>query len=203
MANITNIQGRSWTFVLYPESCPENWQEILVGIPFVRSPLHDKDVNADGSPKKPHWHVLVSFANPRRLEYMQGLVKSLNAPSPQLCRDTRAMVRYFLHLDNPEKAQYQKQDILVGGGFDLENALKLSRTEEEQEEREFIRNLLDKINEFDIIEFEDLLVYVMQECPENYRYFKTNSFVLANVVKSRRHRYERQREQSSNGPESR
>lgn len=193
MANIVKtIQGRSWSFVLYPESCPQDWQEKLVGVAFLRSPLHDKDVNPDGTPKKPHWHVLVSFANPRRLEYMQGLARSLNAPSPVLCRDTRAMARYFLHMDNPEKAQYKKEDMLVGGGFDLENALKLSKSEEEAEEREFVATILNKINEYNIIEFEDLVWLVMQEYSEQYRYFKLNSFVLANVVKSRRHRIERE-----------
>lgn len=200
MANVAKtIQSRSWTFVLYPESCPEDWESKLVGVPFLRSPLHDKDVNPDNTPKKPHWHIMVSFPNQKTLNQMQALCNELHAPSPQIVKDTRAMARYFLHLDNPEKAQYQKQDMLVGGGFDLENALKLSRSEEELEEREFVRNLLDKINEFNIVEFEDLLVYVMQECPENYRYFKMNSFVLANVVKSRRHRIERQRELDAQG----
>jgi len=102
------------------------------------------------------------------------------------------MARYFLHLDNPEKAQYKKEDMLVGGGFDLENALKLSRSEEEAEEREFVSTILNKINEYNIIEFEDLVWLVMQEYSEQYRYFKLNSFVLANVVKSRRHRIERE-----------
>lgn len=193
MANITKtIQSRSWTFVLYPESCPEDWQEKLVGVPFLRSPLHDKDVNPDGTPKKPHWHVLVSFPNQKTLNQIQALCVSLRAPSPQVVKDTRAMARYFLHLDNPEKAQYEKQDMLVGGGFDLENALKLSKSEEEKEERDFVCFLLNKIQEFNIVEFEELLLFVMSECPENYRYFKTNSFVLANVVKSRRHRIERE-----------
>lgn len=123
---------------------------------------------------------------------MQALCRELNAPSPQIVKDTRAMARYFLHLDNPEKAQYKKEDMLVGGGFDLENALKLSRSEEEAEEREFVATILNKINEYNIIEFEDLVWLVMQEYSEQYRYFKLNSFVLANVVKSRRHRIERE-----------
>lgn len=191
------IQSRSWTFVLYPDSCPEDWQEKLVGVPFLRSPLHDKDLNPDGTPKKAHWHVLISFPNQKTLNQIQALCNALNAPSPQVVKDTRAMARYFLHLDNPEKAQYDKLDMLVGGGFDLENALKLSKSEEEKEEREFVCYLLNMIQEHNIVEFEDLVLFVMSECPENYRYFKTNSFVLANVVKSRRHRQDRERELSA------
>lgn len=195
MSNITKVvQSRSWTFVLYPESCPEDWQERLVGVPFLRSPLHDRDINPDNTLKKAHWHVLVSFPNQKTLNQMQALCASLNAPSPQIVKDTRAMARYFLHLDNPEKAQYAKEDMFVGGGFDLDNALKLSKSEEEKEERDFIKLMLDKIEEFNIVEFEDLLRFVMQEYPENYKLFKNNSFVLANVVKSRRHRQEQDRQ---------
>lgn len=44
-----NGQGRtrSWTFILYPESAPENWREILndLFIQWVESPLHDKDID--------------------------------------------------------------------------------------------------------------------------------------------------------------
>ena len=41
------------TFVVYPESAPENWRTILdeTFMRWVESPLHDKDVNADGEIK--------------------------------------------------------------------------------------------------------------------------------------------------------
>ena len=53
-----NIKKRNWAFVCYPESLPDNWQDILIesGIPFAISPLHDRDMNADNTEKKPHYH---------------------------------------------------------------------------------------------------------------------------------------------------
>ena len=44
---------RNWVFVLYPDSAPENWREQLreMLVPGFVSPLHDKDVNADGDRK--------------------------------------------------------------------------------------------------------------------------------------------------------
>ena len=41
---------RNYATVVYPESAPENWQEILSDqiIPAFISPLHDSDVNPDG-----------------------------------------------------------------------------------------------------------------------------------------------------------
>ena len=49
---------RNYATLVYPDSAPENWQEILseLKVPVFISPLHDKDVNADGKPKKPHYH---------------------------------------------------------------------------------------------------------------------------------------------------
>ena len=40
---------RSWTFIVYPDSAPENWRSILDEdhIQWIESPLHDKDLNAD------------------------------------------------------------------------------------------------------------------------------------------------------------
>lgn len=181
---------RTWTFVLYPESCPDDWQEKLIGVPFVRSPLHDRDANADGSPKKPHWHVLVSFVGKKSYSQISELTEALNAPSPQSCKDTRALCRYFLHLDNPEKAQYNKADLLVGGGFDIDTALKLSKSAADAEERTFIDQMRAAIEAHNMTEFEDLFDYVMQEIPESYQLFKLNAFVLSQVVKSRRHRQE-------------
>ena len=53
------ITGRSWAFVMYPDSMPDNWEEIIssTGLPMAISPLHDKDINPTGEIKKPHYHV--------------------------------------------------------------------------------------------------------------------------------------------------
>ena len=53
-------RSRGWACIVYPESAPENWTETLneAHIETLISPLHDKDVTAEGSPKKPHYHVL-------------------------------------------------------------------------------------------------------------------------------------------------
>ena len=46
---------RYWSFILYPESAPENWKEILqeTGLQIAISPLHAKYINPDGELKKP------------------------------------------------------------------------------------------------------------------------------------------------------
>lgn len=59
-----NKRYRNWTLIVYPESAPENWKSILsneLKLIFAISPLHDQDINPDGSLKKAHWHVLICF----------------------------------------------------------------------------------------------------------------------------------------------
>ena len=72
---------RNWVFVLYPESAPENWREQLrdMLVPGFISPLHDKDVNADGTPKKPHWHVILTFKGLKSYEQVKAITDKLNA----------------------------------------------------------------------------------------------------------------------------
>ena len=47
-----NTKKRYWAMVLYPESAPENWKDLLqaTGLQIAISPLHDKDLNADNEP---------------------------------------------------------------------------------------------------------------------------------------------------------
>ena len=55
-----NVKKRNWAFVLYPESAPVDWRDLLqkTGLQCAVSPLHDRDLNPDGEPKKAHFHVL-------------------------------------------------------------------------------------------------------------------------------------------------
>lgn len=202
MANITKSKDKrkrylSWTCVIYPESVPENWREILgeLMIPWAVSPLHDKDVNADGEPKKPHRHLLLSFRTVKAYEQIKEITDKLKAPAPQPCNDTRGLVRYFLHLDNPEKAQYKKADILAGGGFDIENALQATATEEE--------NILDEITEFLetnwVTEFCDFNSYVRHEKKEWRTILRKNCFYISQIIKSQRHKAKLEYEQENGG----
>ena len=60
------VKGRDWAFIVYPESAPSDWRDILnkTHLRWIESPLHDKDVNADGEVKKEHWHILLSYDGP-------------------------------------------------------------------------------------------------------------------------------------------
>lgn len=109
----TETRKRNWVFVLYPESAPKNWREKLqeMLVPGFISPLHGNDFNPDGTPKKPHHHVILTFKGLKSYEQVKEITDELNQPIPQICKDVRAYARYLCHLDNPEKAQYLPSEV--------------------------------------------------------------------------------------------
>ena len=54
---------RNYAVVVYPDSTTlnKNWRENLVslGHKAIISPIHDKDLDNNGLPKKPHYHVCI------------------------------------------------------------------------------------------------------------------------------------------------
>lgn len=126
-----NVKKRNWCFVLYPESAPENWRDLLAqtGLQVCISPLHDKDLNADNTPKKPHYHVILVFEGPTTYNNVLSLTESLNQPIPQPLEQVRGYYRYLIHKDNPEKYQYNEYDITTLNGFDISNYIELTTSE--------------------------------------------------------------------------
>lgn len=124
------IKGRDWAFMVYPESAPENWREILdeTRMRWIESPLHDRDINPDGTPKKTHWHVMLSADGPITLKAINKIIEPLNTPAPQKVGSGRGMIRYFIHLDNPEKAQYSKDELVGHCGADVDSYFELTKT---------------------------------------------------------------------------
>ena len=179
---------RNWTCVVYPESAPQNWRDILDDehMEWVESPLHDKDVNADGTPKKPHWHIIMLFDGKKSYEQIKTITDRLNAPSPKFIQSVRAMVRYCAHLDNPEKAQYKQSEIKAHGGVDLADLLKVTASAR----YELIAEMIDYIAENHITEIIDFMLYCKAERFDDWFPVLCDSgaFIIREVIKSNRHK---------------
>ena len=111
------------------------------------SPLHcyDKDPDSDEKYyKKPHYHVVLTLGSGGKKSIRQwftlldpirdyiaiapfdkgdsdleSVVKAFNLDNK--VHKMRSLLRYFAHMDNPEKYQYDLCDCRCFGGFDLEN----------------------------------------------------------------------------------
>lgn len=179
---------RNWTIVVYPESAPENWREILdeEHIEWVESPLHDRDLNGDGTPKKPHWHVVLLFEGNKSFEQIKELADKINAPSPKYIQSVRAMVRYCAHLDNPDKAQYAVNEIIAHGGADIAELLKPTASSR----YEMIGDMIKYISSHRVTEFIDFAMFCQSERPDDWfpLLCDSASFIIGQAIKSQRHK---------------
>lgn len=117
-----SAKGRYWAFVGYEDSLPVNYIEILnmTGLPWARSPYHNKDINPTGENKKPHYHFIICWGGPTTFKAVKSLVVGrLHCPIPIMLQSPKGYFRYFTHKDNPEKHQYSEKDIKVYNGFDV------------------------------------------------------------------------------------
>lgn len=181
-------RNRGFAFVLYPESAPENWRSIIddFHIAWAESPLHCFDVNETGEVKKPHWHIVLNFDSVKSIDQVKKLIEPLNCTIPIAVNSIRGMVRYFAHLDNPEKHQYPVDQIIGHGGMDVQDLLRLSASARYSEIRKMIRFISEK----GITDFIEFMEYAMEEHYEDWfpLLCDNSSYIINQAIKSNRQR---------------
>lgn len=179
------VKKRNWVFVLYPESAPDDWLEVLqkTGLPIAISPLHDQDVNPTGEKKKAHHHVILCYPGPTTFNVVKELsVETLGQVIPEPCDSVRGYYRYLTHRDNPEKAQYQERDIITLNGFSILDQLNKS------EIGEYKKAIQSIIIGNDITEYADLMDLLLQEnMAMEYDIASSNTLFFNSYIRSRRH----------------
>jgi len=186
-----NVKKRNWAFCAWPDSLPKDWKEQLqkTGLPIAISPLHDRDINPDGTPKKPHYHVMLFYSGPTSYNVVKRLTDSLNQSIPQAVEQVRGYYRYLTHMDNPEKAQYKPSDIQTMNGFDISDFVEMKKSEVTR----YKLALMEYIRENDIMEYADLMDMTMCEGvpPEWFDVASSHTLYFTAYLKSRRFRVER------------
>lgn len=124
----TQVRTRNFATVVYPESAPDNWQDILTQqfVPAFISPLHDNDINPGGEVKKAHYHVMLMFDGVKTFEQAQSIFSLIGGVGCEVVQSMRGYARYLCHLDNPEKAQYSQDDVRTMCGADYASAIGLA-----------------------------------------------------------------------------
>ena len=97
-------------------SCLNNHIQSIRAFEYI---YHDKDLKDDGSPKEPHFHVNLILYSARKLADVRRWFsggKDLNGlPANtlgQICMDIGASHDYLTHKENPDKFQYNSEDIV-------------------------------------------------------------------------------------------
>lgn len=181
--NPKEVKGKYWCFVLYPESAPANWREILnrSGMAWCASPLHDLDLNADGGKKKAHYHMILIWENSTTYAAVKRFTHgTLNATVPQVLHSPVGYYRYFTHADNPEKAQYDPAGIESGNGFDIADYAKMTR----QQKLEMHMKLTQMVMDSGIEDYSEAIMMAMSLGFDEYEMLTTHTIHFTALCKS-------------------
>ena len=154
--NYKDNRVRNWATVIYDDSGLEKLSELK--IPCLISPWHDKDINATGEQKKPHRHVMFMFEGKKSKEQIQEICEFIGGVGCEPIQSMRAYGRYLCHLDNPEKAQYDINDVVAFGGVDY-----IELINSVSDEFATLYDLLDYLLDNHTTSMRDFLLY----CREN------------------------------------
>lgn len=174
----------SYTFELYLESLPKNFEEELKNLHCkVAFILHDKDKysesdlkkykkNNDGeSPpwkvgdiKKPHYHIVLKFENLKSIKGVLSMLEPLEIKYIEPVQTERGMIRYLIHLDDEEKYQYNKKDIVLYGGYNIDKFFE--RDKDMNEIKKELRYIILKDKSAYTYNYFDFYNYVA----DNYSY---------------------------------
>lgn len=188
MSKVT--KSRYWGMVVYPESCQEDWRDMLTltGLRCAVSPLHDKDINPDAEEedKKPHWHVLMCWDGPTTTNAAKAIADGAGGVLyPKPINSVRGYYRYLTHQDNPEKYQYDAKDIQHLGGFVITDYEAPTRTEADR----LIREIIALVRENNIVEYATLIEALEDEGrADAFVVAATHTLFLSKYIDSRRNR---------------
>lgn len=185
-----NVKKRYWAMVLYPESAPPTWREDLqvTGLPCAVSPLHDKDINSDNTPKKAHYHIILCYENPTTFKNVkENITDKLGQPIPIPLENVRGYYRYLIHADNPEKYQYNEWEITSINGFNYRDYADLTLSQNVA----ILKEITKLIDDNDILEYHDFINLIRDN--DFYTQFLDiamhNTIFINTYITSKRHSF--------------
>lgn len=177
---------RDYATVVYPESAPENWVEILTEqkIQALISPLHDKDKNPDNTDKKAHYHVHIMFEGPKTKDQAREIFEKIGGVGCEVVNSRRGMARYLTHEDNPDKFKYSKEDVVQLGGVDYFEIINLP-----SDKYALVGDILDFVIENRFTNIIDLFRYARDNgLYDWYRVIVDNTYIFDVYTKAVRNR---------------
>ena len=169
--------------IVYYESMKAEWERILedTHIPAFISPLHDKDLDSEGNLKKPHYHILLLFESLKSQTQAEDIFALINGVGCERVLSVRGYSRYLIHLDSPDKAQYNAEDIIELSGANYQSMIRLP-----QDRYSVIKEIIEYCCQNDIDHFAEVLEYAKDNRQDWFTVLIDGcSVVLINYLKSR------------------
>lgn len=167
--------------ILYQESVVDNYISIIDSwhVKGHLSPLHDKDTLDDGTPKKPHWHLLLHFDSARWPDAVREKFISIGGVGCEVVDSYGGYARYLCHLDNPKKAQYKVEDVRSFGGACYEDDIVKG-----QNKFMVYAEIMDYIDTCHIRSYAQLLRYARHFKKEWFQALCKNGMVIKDYLRS-------------------
>ncbi|MQB70027.1 replication protein [Limosilactobacillus reuteri] len=180
-----NLRSSKWTFLIYKDSTPSNYLEILnnIHVPYMLSPWHDKDIDdKTGKLKKAHRHGVLYFETLKSQSQVIALLQPLNGPEYiEIVHSTVGIYDYFTHAETPSKEPYNIDDIEYGCGFDLSGFLAAQNPVGQ------INEILTIIDSEKISEFKDLVKIIQQEDTNLLKLLVSQTYFFTKYIDSVRY----------------
>lgn len=181
---------RNFMCIIWQESAPEDWYERLCAyhIEAFVSPLHDKDLHDDGTPKKPHWHVILRFKGVKADSQVIAIMKDIGEKGVSIdptgrdfyVQDFQKALRYHCHLDDLDKYRY---DMNMERTTSSKDVIELMM--DTKEEQDLIDEMLDWARRYKVKYFATLADYARKNREDWMRLIrKKNTIFLTNWFKS-------------------
>ena len=162
-------KARYFTFLLYPESIPNDWEMRLesIGVPIAISPLHDKDKSdVEGQEyKKAHYHVIYVAKNPVTADSVRFKIKGLLGDKSValvkiIVTSIENMYLYLTHESKDalakSKYKYSRKDIKLINNFDIDRYITLYVEDKD----DMLNEVCDLLDEHDLANMRELRRFV-------------------------------------------
>lgn len=169
--------------IVYPESAPANWQEILEEqfIPALISPLHNQDTTSEGELKKEHYHVVLMYDGVKTLEQAREVTEKIGGVGCEVIQSIKGYTRYLCHIDNPERHQYDPEQVKAFCGADYLAIIGIAT-----DKYKSIGEMIDYCIEYSVYSYAELLEYARLHRFEWFRVLCDNgTVVIKEYLKSR------------------
>lgn len=200
------VRSNTWACVIYPgESAPVNYLDIIQGfmLPVLVSPVHDPDkdnmiFDPDSGElvetRKKHQHIMLYFSGLKSLNQVQQYTDKLFGTRPFVVHSAEAMIRYFVHWDDPDKQQFYDKDkeektaaigkLLSFNGFEFRSAFSTYTNED------MIYNFLeDLITENKLANIIDLLSYLKDHKMQyELKFVRTHTMYIRSLLDGMYHK---------------
>ena len=158
-------KARYFTFLLYPESIPNDWNQRLelMGVPIAISPLHDRDKsNVEGQTyKKAHYHVVYVAKNPVTTDSVRKRIQRALGPRSvsKVQIVVQGMKNRYLYLTHESKDaiaknkhKYSKRDITLLNNFDIDRYITL----DVEDKDDMLNDVCDLIDDHNLANMREL-----------------------------------------------